>query len=87
MDRFFAPGIQVRNEATLITRNGDAIRPDRIVMTEAATYVLDIKTGRPNEKHHDQVRGYVNLLKELGMPAVSGHLLYVTTKELIPVDA
>jgi ATP-dependent exoDNAse (exonuclease V) beta subunit len=87
MERFFAHGLTVRTEATLIDREGHALRPDRVVLGAEDTRVLDIKTGRPNDAHHDQVAGYVRLLRDLGLPKVSGHLLYIQDGSLIPVEA
>lgn len=73
---WFAPGLRVRNEASIITANGHALRPDRIVLDGKAARVLDIKTGAASPSHHDQVRGYMQLLTELGHAPVEGALLY-----------
>ncbi|MBL8002423.1 MAG: UvrD-helicase domain-containing protein [Flavobacteriales bacterium] len=85
LDLYFAPGTEARIETDIITREGHTARPDRIVLLPDATRVLDIKTGRPSDTHHEQVRGYMRLLRELGLPGVSGHLLYTRTGELVPV--
>ena len=87
MDRFYAKDLLVRNEATLISSDGKAYRPDRVVLGPDSTHVLDIKTGRPADSHHTQVANYILLLRELGLPQVSGHLLYVRSGALTPVDA
>jgi hypothetical protein len=87
MERFFAKGLTVRTETTLIDREGHALRPDRVVLGTDDTRVLDIKTGRPNDAHHEQVAGYVRLLRDLGLPRVTGHLLYIQDGILIPVEA
>jgi hypothetical protein len=87
MERFFAKGLTVRTETTLIDREGHALRPDRVVLGTDDTRVLDIKTGRPNDAHHEQVAGYVRLLRDLGLPRVTGHLLYIQDGTLIPVEA
>jgi predicted RecB family nuclease len=87
MEQFYGEGITVRNEATLIGADGHAYRPDRIVLDAQRTRVLDIKTGRPAKHHHDQVANYVRLLRDIGLPEVTGHLLYVNDGHLTPVDA
>lgn len=87
MDRFYAKNLIVRNEATLISGDGNAYRPDRVVLGPDFTCVLDIKTGRPADSHHKQVANYIHLLRELGLPKVSGHLFYVRNGALTPVDA
>lgn len=84
---WFAAGLQVRNEATLITPEGKALRPDRVVMDGDLVRVLDIKTGRPHESHHEQVRAYMRHLGQLGFDRVEGALLYVRSRTLEPVTA
>ena len=63
-----------------------ATRRDIDVVSMTAL-VLDIKTGRPADSHHKQVANYIHLLRELGLPKVSGHLFYVRNGALTPVDA
>ena len=84
---YYGQGLDVRNEATIITREGKALRPDRVVVDGATIRVLDIKTGAPNDEHHEQVRSYMRLLKELGHEQVEGALLYVRDGTLQPVAA
>ncbi len=87
MADFFGSTIEARNEVTIVDTDGHAHRPDRIVLGAEHTRVLDIKTGRPSDRHHEQVARYVALLRDLGLPNVSGHLLYTGPGRLIPVDA
>lgn len=87
LDPWFGDGLVVRTEATLVDAHGASHRPDRVVMDEGVVRVLDIKTGVPLPKHHDQVRGYMGLLHELGQDLVEGALLYLPDGELIPVTA
>lgn len=84
---FFRPGLHVRSEATLIDQYGQAHRPDRIVMDGERTRVLDIKTGHRSEHHHEQVRTYVRLLREVDGGEVSGHLLYLGDGAVVEVNA
>jgi ATP-dependent exoDNAse (exonuclease V) beta subunit len=84
---WFGPGLHVRTEASIITADGHAQRPDRIVSDGGVMRVLDIKTGAPSDRHHDQVRGYMRLLRELGHDRVEGALFYVRDGSVIPVEA
>jgi ATP-dependent exoDNAse (exonuclease V) beta subunit len=68
---------EVRNEATIITAEGKALRPDRVLFDDGLVRVLDIKTGKPDAAHHEQVRSYMAQLIQLGHPRVEGALLYV----------
>jgi len=83
---WFTPGMHVRTEATLITADGHALRPDRVVIDGEAVRVLDYKTGAPNERHHAQVRGYLHVLRAIGHKQVEGALLYTGTGELQIVE-
>ncbi len=84
---YFGEGLRVRNEASIITPDGRTWRPDRTVFDGDHVRVLDIKTGVADDRHQDQVEHYMRLLKELGHRHVEGALLYVTTGELIRVEA
>lgn len=75
--RWFAPGIPVRTEATIITAEGKSLRPDRLIFDGELVRVLDIKTGKPDPAHQDQVRSYMERMVELGHSNVEGALLYV----------
>jgi ATP-dependent helicase/nuclease subunit A len=85
MEAWFGKGLAVRNEATLITAEGKALRPDRVVMEGDRVGVLDIKTGQPREDHAMQVRNYMHHLRQLGHARVEGALLYVREGVLEPV--
>ena len=87
LQHYFGEHLTVRTEATIITANGKAHRPDRIVFAGEVVRVLDIKTGVPDERHHDQVLDYMHLLSELGATQVEGALLYLGTGKLVPVAA
>jgi ATP-dependent exoDNAse (exonuclease V) beta subunit len=84
---WFDPRSVVRTEATIITAEGNALRPDRVLFDEGLVRVLDIKTGRPDAAHHDQVRAYMERLAQLGHPRVEGALLYVRQGILETVGA
>ena len=83
---FFHDGAEVYTEATLLDAHGQAHRPDRVVRNGEVLHVLDIKTGAPQERHKDQVRGYMALLAEVEHCPVNGWLLYVREGELLAVD-
>ncbi|MCB0791329.1 MAG: UvrD-helicase domain-containing protein [Flavobacteriales bacterium] len=80
---FFAVGVEVFNESTLIAANGNAMRPDRIVHDGGNWRILDIKTGSPRASHIEQVKAYRELLSGIVHAPVHGALLYVRSGELI----
>ncbi len=74
--RFFNPDHQSKTESN-IAWQGQTIRPDRIVYTPEAVYVVDYKTGQPTLDHIAQVLHYCDALVAMGNPTVHGFLLYI----------
>lgn len=85
LEPWFAPHLDVRAEATLITAEGKSLRPDRLVIDGDRVRVLEIKTGRPSGTHADQVRRYFGLLRELGHHHVEGAVWYLGNGRIDPV--
>ena len=69
------------NECAIINKDGEQ-RPDRVMTDGKETIVVDFKFGKPNKEYHEQVRGYMKLLEEMGMPEVKGYLWYVTLNKI-----
>lgn len=85
---WFDPSWQVMNECSIITlEKGIAIsrRPDRVISNGTETIVIDYKTGQETEEHKTQVRRYVALLREMGMPRVQGFLWYMKENKVVRV--
>ncbi len=68
---------EVKNEAEIITKDGGIYRPDRLMFKGKQAVVVDYKTGRPNDKHLDQVRNYAKLLSEMGYTVDKSLVLYL----------
>lgn len=82
---WFADGWEVYNECTIITPAGE-YRPDRVVTNGDETVVVDFKFGQPHGGYEEQVRGYMQLLREMGMPNVRGYLWYVTKGKVDKIE-
>ena len=74
--RFFNSGGTVKNECELIA-GGRLMRPDRLVLLPDETWVVDFKTGEPLPDHHRQVADYCKAVEDMGLPRVSGYLVYL----------
>lgn len=62
-------------------------RPDRVMISEKETIVVDYKFGKADAaKHQLQVKGYMNKIKEMGYPNVKGFIWYVPQEEVVRVD-
>lgn len=65
----------------LVEENGEITtkRPDRVLLSENETIIIDYKFGEPHAEHKKQMQEYVEFLKGMGYPQVKGHLWYVKT--------
>lgn len=88
---WFDPKWQVFNECNILHYDeaaGRAVthRPDRVIYDGNRMIVIDLKTGRQQKEHHGQVRQYMQLLREMGYPNVSGYLWYIRTNQVVSVE-
>ncbi len=74
--RFFDASYQSVAELDIYDK-GKMSRPDRVVFTPDATWVVDFKTGMPTAENATQVREYCRIVSSMGYPDVSGWLLYL----------
>ena len=74
---WFSGDYKVLNEAEIIDGNGTAIRPDRIMIRENKSIILDYKTGKESKSHTEQMNKYINAVKELKYDCVEGYILYL----------
>lgn len=61
-------------------------RPDRVMMNDNETLVVDFKFGQPNKKYAKQVQGYMQLLQKMGYHNISGYLWYVDEERIERVN-
>ena len=77
------------NERSIITldREGKLFkrRPDRVMFDGNEVVVVDFKFGRETAEHHRQVALYMQLLRSMDYPRVSGFLWYVYENRIVPV--
>ena len=76
---------QVLDERDLCDRDGNIHRPDRVIIRDGRVEIIDYKFGVQEREHHDQVRRYMQLYRELGYPDVRGYLWYVSEDKVINV--
>jgi len=86
--RFFAPGLDVRDEYELCDANGDLLRPDRVIVGKDTVTVVDYKSHRPKDDsgYRAQVTRYCEVLRSLyAGKKIEGYLLYIDTCEVVAV--
>ena len=75
---WFAPGVKVLSEASVIGPDGREYRPDRVVVhPDGAVDIVDYKFGEKNPAYSRQVQRYMSLYKMMGHAKVSGYLWYL----------
>lgn len=75
-NRIFS-GKSTFSEMEILTSSGESYRPDRVVLFDDKTIVIDFKTGMPDEKYFRQVKQYVSLINEMGYPSPEGYIVYI----------
>jgi ATP-dependent exoDNAse (exonuclease V) beta subunit len=79
------PRYTVFSEVDICDRNGNVVRPDRVLVDDDKAIVIDFKTGAKEEEHHKQVATYMELLLETGIKEVEGYLLYTDELKTVQV--
>ena len=82
---WFSTGWNVRTEIPIIKPGGQQSRIDRLLLNEASAIVIDFKTGTPDRSDHQQVSGYMELLRKMNYTDVKGYLLYLRDKAVVEV--
>jgi hypothetical protein len=58
-------------------------RPDRVIVRDGKTYLVDFKFGEENSSHSGQVRNYSRLLSEMGYDVAGAYIWYVDVNRII----
>lgn len=77
---WFSGKWKLYNECAILFHKDEELqvrRPDRVMMKEDKVVVVDFKFGNPSPAYQEQVREYINLLKEMGHKHVQGYLWYI----------
>jgi ATP-dependent exoDNAse (exonuclease V) beta subunit len=89
VEDWFSGKYRVYSEfSILVEENGELMtrRPDRAILSDDETIVVDYKFGAQHAAHHRQLRQYVDLLKAMDFPGVKGYLWYVELETIRQID-
>lgn len=73
---------KILSEQSILLQNGNTVRPDKLILKENETIVVDFKTGVPKDQDVKQTRMYGRVLKEMGYPEVKAYIYYTAIGEL-----
>ena len=62
------------------------IKPDRVMTKGNEAIIIDYKKEKASEAQHNQVRGYMKAMRDLGFSTVTGFLVYVDTVDIEEVS-
>jgi ATP-dependent exoDNAse (exonuclease V) beta subunit len=85
VSKWFDGSWDVRTEVPILLPGGDTQRIDRLMLNGRQAVVVDFKTGEPSKTDHQQVTGYLEILKQMGFGPVEGYLLYTREREVVEV--
>jgi ATP-dependent exoDNAse (exonuclease V) beta subunit len=75
------------NEQEILIKNGETQRPDRILIGENETIVIDYKFGKHDDaKYRKQVCDYMKNLEQIGLPGVTGYIWYFKDNDIVQVN-
>jgi len=74
---FYTEGIDVKNEHTIISKNGVILRPDRLSFSGKNVSIIDYKTGKAGPSHKIQVLAYAEALNAMGFTVENKIIVYI----------
>lgn len=73
---WFSGENEILNERDILLPDGRRYRPDRVVLKDQKTVIIDYKTGQPHPKYQNQLLTYTQILKKMGHHNVESWLFY-----------
>ena len=78
LELFFSNEHKVLNEKTIIQKEGNIVKPDRMVLnSNNEIYLLDYKTGAHQTKYTVQLENYQNAIEKMGFKVPKKMLVYI----------
>ena len=77
LEDFFNINHTVFTEHNIISPNEINLKPDRLVLHNNEAFLIDYKTGSPEEKHKNQIENYARLIEKMKLTVVKKVLLYI----------
>jgi ATP-dependent helicase/nuclease subunit A len=83
VSKWFEEGNEVLTEATILIPRSGTRRPDRIILRNGKTIIVDFKFGEENNQYLTQIRQYKFLLSEMGYGNIEAFLWYVDSDKIV----
>lgn len=86
LSAYFEPEVLCKIEMEIVTKEGELLRPDRIVIFKHETILVDYKTGKENNtKYFKQLLKYERALLDMGYNNIKKLLVYVDELNIVLV--
>jgi len=72
-------------EAEIILPSGKTRRPDRIILRNDRTVLIDFKFGEENPHYAGQLREYREILLKMGYKNIDSFIWYVDNNKIVTV--
>jgi ATP-dependent exoDNAse (exonuclease V) beta subunit len=83
LKKVFEIGNKIYNEKDILIPKKGLIRPDKVVFTETACYVIDYKTGKPKPDDNIQIKNYSNYLESITSSPIISYLVYINETVIV----
>jgi ATP-dependent exoDNAse (exonuclease V) beta subunit len=81
LQAYFASEATIYNERDIITKQGQILRPDRIIInSNNEAVIIDYKTGLTNSKHQEQLYDYQLVLEDMNFKVIKKILIYINNE-------
>jgi hypothetical protein len=74
---YYTKGNLIRNEQDILTKKGNVLRPDRLVIQGNKVTIIDYKTGKSNPAYREQIYSYTDALEDMGYAIDNKILVYI----------
>ncbi|MFO8234859.1 MAG: UvrD-helicase domain-containing protein [Bacteroidales bacterium] len=86
-NHFFSDKWEIYTEREILLPSGKMYRPDRVMMNESETVVLDYKFGEKRQNQHKKkVSQYLTQINKMGYSNPKGYVWYVNQMDLVKVS-
>ncbi len=74
---YFTNKYTILNEREMFIQGGEILIPDRLIFNKNEVVILDYKTGKPAEEHHQQITNYAHALTQMNYQVTKKILVYI----------
>ncbi len=81
LENYFSDEVIIYNEREIVDVDNQILIPDRLVFNDLNDVVIiDYKTGKPSNEHHQQILKYERVLKSMNFRVIKKVLIYINDK-------